>query len=280
VRTTTRRQARAIVGVCLAALSACNTPSEQTLTLATTTSVQNSGLLDALAPAFKEDAGIQIRAHLAGSGRALQMLARGDADVAISHAPEAEAAALRRHADWLYRKLMFNDFVVVGPRDDPAQVRDAADAVEAFRIIAAAAVRFVSRGDESGTHERERALWTQAGAQPAGERLITTGAGMAVTLRAASTQQAYTLSDRATFLQVRGVLGLKIVHEGDHRLLNTYAVIVPTGPKRSDAIRFADWLATGRGRTVISQYRIKDALPAFHIWPLGCPATVPSATPC
>jgi tungstate transport system substrate-binding protein len=207
------------------------------------------------------------------------MLARGDADVAISHAPAAEAAALAAHGDWLYRKVMFNDFVIVGPYDDPAKVRGVRDAVDAFRQIARAGAPFVSRGDQSGTHEREQALWSEGGVQPTA-RLLTSGAGMAVTLRAASSQRAYTLTDRPTFLRLRDKLELHIIHEGDVRLVNTYAVLVAPGPKQHDAMRFAEWLVSGGGRELIRDYRVGGTTRGLNVWPTDCSATTPSANPC
>src|SRR5687768_2882430 len=147
--------------VCLAAaIAACSTVERGTLDLATTTSVQNSGLLEALLPHYGE---ATVRVHAAGSGRSLEMLADGVVDLVISHAPEAETRYLAEHRDWQYRKLAYNRFVVVGPSNDPANVRNATDALDAFRRIAGAPVTFVSRGDQSGTHEREQMLWKAAG---------------------------------------------------------------------------------------------------------------------
>lgn len=251
------------------------------LVLATTTSVGNSGLLDTLAPRFQAETGVEIRPALAGSGRALRSLERGEADVVISHAPETETEVLGRHPGWRYRKIMFNDFVVAGPLADSAAVASATSLEEALGRIVRSGAAFVSRGDQSGTHERERALWKLAGVAPAPDRLLTSGAGMAITLRQASDRDAYTLTDRATFEQVKPQLKLKLVWEGDPRLLNTYAVIVdPAGPRHADAQRFADWLATGHGRELIAAYRIKgsDARP-FDVWPEAAPRETPSALP-
>src|SRR5688572_33230802 len=153
-------------------LAACTSAARPVIDIATTTSVQNSGLLDYLLPHFAE---AQVRVHAAGSGRALQMLADGVVDLVISHAPETEARYLATHADWRYRKLASNWFIIVGPGDDPAHVRDATDALDAFRRMAAAPVPLVSRGDESGTYEREQAFWRSSGVTPSRERLIEIG---------------------------------------------------------------------------------------------------------
>ena len=244
------------------------------MTLATTTSVQNSGLLDVLLPAYHDAV---VRVHAAGSGRALAMLADGDADLVISHAPDAETRQLAAHPGWTYTKLAFNRFIIVGPPDDPAGVRGAPDAAEAFRRIARSSAPFVSRGDQSGTHERELSLWASAGQSPTAARLLVSGRGMAQALRHAEEMRAYTLSDEATFWQLEHELSLEQLFDRDPRLLNTYAVI---DAKRNDhAAALASWLLTGEGRTLIGSYRVQDR-PAFTVWPAGCPGERPSALPC
>ena len=255
-------------------LSACTSAARPTIDIATTTSVQNSGLLDYLLPHFER---AQVRVHAAGSGRSLEMLADGVVDLVISHAPETEARYLATHADWHYRKFASNWFIIVGPRDDPARVREAADAVDAFRRIAAAAVPFVSRGDQSGTHEREQSLWRAAAAAPAPPRLIVSGRGMALALRHADEINGYTLSDEATFGQLQPQLDLVAFTIGDERFLNTYAVIHARGDARADM--FAEWLVTGDGRDGLSEYRIGGRA-AFTAWPETCPGHVPDARPC
>ena len=247
------------------------------LRIATTSSVDQSGLLAALLPAFKAESSIDVRVHVAGSGQALQMLARGEAALAISHAPDAEARALREHADWTYRKLAFNEFVVVGPPHDPAGVRGSADAVEAFRRIAQSGQRFVSRGDQSGTHEREERLWTLSGQRPAGELLIVSGRGMAQALRHADEAEAYTLADAATFHRFARQLELSAHHSGGSDLANTYAVLHASNDP--DAARFARWLTIGPGRTLIGSFTV-DGQRQYSVWPEGCAAAAPSDTPC
>ena len=243
------------------------------LVLATTTSVGNSGLLDVLLPAWQQESGIEVRPLLVGSGRALRMLFElEEADVVISHAPEMEARMMDKHTSaWRYRKIMYNDFVLVGSRGDPAAVRAAKSLEEALRRIAASKTPFISRGDQSGTHEREQALWRLIGLMPSGGSLISSGAGMAVTLRQASDRGAYTLTDRATLEQLKGVLELEIVWQDDARLLNTYAAVANhRGPRSVDAIAFMNWLAGGGGRRIIEGYRIRgSALRPFTVWPIG-----------
>ena len=266
--------------VCVLAPSGCSRErADAFLVLATTTSVGNSGLLDALAPALERDRQLQLRSHLVGSGRALRMLETAQADVAISHAPDAEAAALQAHPGWRYRKIMFNDFVIVGPAADPANAKGASSIRDAMKRIAATDVRFISRGDQSGTHEREEALWRTAGARPPVERLIVAGAGMGATLRIASETGGYTLTDRATLAQLADSVRLSVLYEGDTALLNTYSVIFdPAGPKAKDSQEFFEWIGGGAGRDAIASYRIRGT-PAFTPWPAERPADDPRALP-
>lgn len=249
------------------------------LRLATTTSVDNAGLLQAILPAFRQETGIDVQVLAVGSGRALELLRRADADVALTHDPLNEAAFLKEMTSAAYRKIMFNDFIVVGPAGDEASVRQAAGAADAMRRIATSPVGFVSRGDESGTHAREQQLWQKAGVQPRADRLLETGQGMAATLRIASERHAYTLTDRATFTQLTHALTLQPLFEADPDLLNTYAVIVPNSAARElDAMRFMTWLSDGDGRARIASFTISGSRP-FIVWPAGRPRETPDARP-
>jgi tungstate transport system substrate-binding protein len=275
-------KARVSAGACLLALAfagCAGRDQPKELVLSTTTSVGNSGLLDALIPAFRVEHAVEVRPHLVGSGLALRMLEKGDADIVISHSPIAEAAALRSHPDWRYTKIMYNDFVLVGPPNDPAQVKGAVTAAAAMRRIAHSGAKFLSRGDKSGTHEREEALWSTAAARPISDRLIVAGAGMGATLRIASETGAYTLTDRASFAQMADALTLAIVCQGDPGLLNTYAVImVPSESAATDAQTFVDWLSDGAGRKIIQEYRVHNAQ-AFFPWPANERRDDPHALP-
>lgn len=282
------RVKRLCVALVMALSSACLNPHcdgmppqrQPALVLATTTSVGNSGLLDPLLSVYREFARADVQPQLVGSGLALKMLGDSHADIVISHSPAGEDAALREHPRWDYRKLMFNDFVLVGPLDDVATVTESRNLVDAMRRIAASNARFISRGDQSGTHERERQLWARAGAAPADGRLVVAGAAMGSTLRVASETGAYTLTDRATFEQLAGSLTLKVVFEGGSLLLNTYAVIFDrAGPRATDAAAFAAWLSEGAGRQVIDGYRGKGKGQPFRIWPAGHSRTQPTDTP-
>jgi tungstate transport system substrate-binding protein len=265
-----------ILAILVALGMACRTAPEP-LVLATTTSVANSGLLDQTLPAFEQHAGIRVRPVPVGSGRALRMLGEGQADVIISHAPQQEADALREHADWFYRKVFYNDFLIAGPARDPGGVRQARDALDAMRRIQESSATFVSRGDESGTHERERSLARDAGITFAPERVIVTGQGMSSTLRIASEMDAYTLTDRGTFEQFTSQLRIVELYRGDTRLLNTYAVVCR--PSSSAGHRFAIWLADGPGRDGLAAAIASGALKGFAVWPEGRPRNRPDDTP-
>jgi tungstate transport system substrate-binding protein len=267
---------RLVLSVLVALGAACGTPPEP-LVLATTTSVANSGLLDTILPAFEQHAALRVRSVPVGSGRALRMLADGQADVIISHAPRQEADALRDHTDWFYRKVFFNDFLIAGPARDPGDVRRSRDALDAVRRIQQSPAAFVTRGDESGTHEREQSLSRDAGVTFARERLIVTGQGMSATLRIASEMDAYTLTDRGTFEQFASSLRIVELYRGDQRLLNTYAVICR--PRSPAGRRFAVWLAEGPGRDTLAAAIASGMLKGFAIWPDGRPRHRPDDTP-
>ena len=263
---------RVIALAIIATLAGCSRAPEGVI-LATTTSVGNSGLLDAVLPAY--DGG--VRPLLVGSGRAIEMLAAGQADVIISHAPEREAQALGAHPGWWYRKILFNDFLIVGPPEDPAGVIGAKTAKDAMRRIAGSSAIFLSRGDESGTHERERALWKAAGVTPEAKRLVVAGAGMGQTLRVASGTGAYTLTDRGTFESLRQSLALMVVFEGDPALRNTYAVIAD--PERASGLALARWMAGVSGRRVLEGALAQGRVEGFTVWPADADADTPGALP-
>jgi tungstate transport system substrate-binding protein len=268
------------LALCVSAAIAagCAEPSPH-LRLATTTSVDNSGLLPAILPSFRQETGIDVQVLAVGSGRALQLLRRGDADVALTHDPLTETALLKDMPAAGYRKIMFNDFVVVGPARDEASIRHSTSAADALRRIATSSALFVSRGDESGTHARERQLWQTAGMKLPADRLLETGQSMAATLRIASERHAYALTDRATFTQLAHALALEPLFEHDRDLLNTYAVIVPdVGARTLDAMRFLTWLSDGDGRARIASFTIAGTRP-FIIWPAGLSRETPDAVP-
>ncbi len=230
--------------------------STPALTLATTTSTRDSGLLEELLPEFKKETGIEVKYVAVGTGQALELGRRGDADVLLVHDPAGERRFVEEGFGVERLPVMYNDFVLVGPETDPAKVRGLASAAEALRRIAQAGDPFVSRGDESGTHQKEKALWKQAGIEPGGAGYLRAGAGMAEVLRLASEKRAYTLTDRATFLAQRPALVLLV--ERDPLLINRYSVI-GVNPKKHPHVRaeaaqrFADFL-----RSPQTQRRIAD----------------------
>ncbi|MEW6230337.1 MAG: substrate-binding domain-containing protein, partial [Bacillota bacterium] len=193
--------------------------------LATTTSTQDSGLLDILVPVFEKQTGYLVKTIAVGTGQALALGARGEADVLLCHAPDSEMELIKSGAAVNRRLVMHNDFVIVGPPDDPAKVKGVKSAVEAFKEIAGAASLFISRGDDSGTHKKEKQLWASAGFTPSGHWYQEAGAGMGQTLNIASEKQGYTLTDRATYLALKKRLSLEVVVEGDAALLNIYHVM-------------------------------------------------------
>lgn len=220
----------------------------KTLILATTTSTQDSGLLDYLLPMFTEETGIEVSVIAVGSGQALQMGKDGDADVLLVHSPAAEKTFMD-DGDGIRREdVMYNDFVIVGPEADPAKITGMTTAVDAFTAIANAKAPFISRGDESGTNAKELAIWKAANIEPSGDWYVSAGQGMGAVLTMADEMQAYTLSDRATYLaQTQTGLKLKILVEGDKLLLNPYGVIA-VDPAKSAKIQndlanqFIDWI--------------------------------------
>lgn len=267
------------LAVTLLCLGGCRSSPPAGIALATTTSVANSGLLETLTSRFGAENRMAVRTQLVGSGLALRMLAEGHVDVVISHAPAAEQQAVATHPRWQYRKIMWNDFVFVGPREDPARVAGTPDLVEAVRRIASSDATFLSRGDLSGTHEREEQLWARAGVRPQPKRLVVAGTGMGTTLRAASRMGAYTLTDRATFAQLAPSLELRIVFEGDPQLLNTYAVVHdPDGPHGRAAAAFTAWLSEGEGRQEIERFTV-GGMRGFNVWPVGRARATPSDLP-
>lgn len=249
--------------------------------MATTTSVENSGLLRALLPPFAEQCSIRVDVLPVGSGQALSLLGRGDVDIALTHDPDAEAAAVAAGTIARYRKVMFNDFVIVGPVADPAGASGATTVEDALGRIASSDVLFVSRGDASGTHARERLLWRAAGTAPASGRHLEAGQGMAATLRIASERDAYALTDRATFVQLQPRLRLRVVFEGGPELLNTYAVFIRSslgGDDLERASALVDWMTDREGRSIIEQFRV-GGQPAFAVWPAGLPRESPETLP-
>ncbi|MCH8147420.1 MAG: substrate-binding domain-containing protein [Planctomycetes bacterium] len=244
-------------------LFGCSDPeTTESITLVTTTSTRDSGLLDELLPEFKKQTGITVKPVAVGSGQALELARRGDADVLFTHSPAAEEKFVADGFGVGRRSVMYNDFVLVGPKADPAKLLGMTAIAEAFSRLAAAQTPFVSRGDESGTHTKERAIWLVAKIAPKGEWYIRAGTGMAHTLRIASEKFAYTLTDRGTFLAQKHQLELAIICQRDPLLRNDYSVTLVNPKKHSHvhhaaAQKFAEFLTTPSTQQLIERFGVE-----------------------
>ena len=234
------------------------------LLLATTTSTQDSGLLDYLLPDFEEKYGVTVDVVAVGSGQALKLGEDGNAEVLLVHSPGPEKAFMEAGHGIRREDVMYNDFVIVGPSDDPAGIQGSASAAEALTKIAESGATFISRGDDSGTHTKEKTIWKAAGIEPAGDWYVSAGQGMGAVLTMANEQQAYTLSDRATYLaRTKEGIDLDILVEGDPALFNPYGVIVVNPDKnpeiKSDlANQFVDWIISPETQELIGQYGVEE----------------------
>jgi tungstate transport system substrate-binding protein len=241
------------------------TPGGQNaLILATTTSTQDSGLLDYLLPLFENEFGAKVYVIAVGSGQALKLGQDGNADVLLVHSPAAETEFMKNGDGTRREDVMYNDFVIVGPENDPAGIKGMTSAVEAFKKIAENQSKFLSRGDKSGTNTKELAIWKKADLTPAGDWYLSTGQGMGEVLTMAEEQQGYTLSDRATYLaRTKEGLKLSILVEGDKDLFNPYGVIAvdpAMNPKIQAELanKFIDWLTSLPVQEKISQFGQED----------------------
>ncbi|HMB85693.1 MAG TPA: substrate-binding domain-containing protein [Methylomirabilota bacterium] len=241
--------------------------------LSTTTSTQDSGLLDVLVPMFEKQSGLSVKTISVGTGQALALAARGEADVTLAHAPGLEKKYVEDGKMSNRRLVMYNDFVLIGPTDDPAQIKGLPKAVDALKRIAESQSRFVSRGDRSGTHVLEQGLWKQAGLEPRGAWYIESGQGMGQTLGIANDRRAYTLTDRGTYLAFQKRVDLPILVEKDRLLLNIYSVMEvnpANGPRVNVAggKAFAEFMLAPETQAVIK---------AFGVDKYGQPLFVPVA---
>ena len=242
----------------------------KTVILATTTSTQDSGLLDVLVPQFEKESGLQVKTISVGSGQAMKMGEKGEADVLLVHSPDAEKKFMADGFGTTRRLVMHNDFIIVGPAADPAGVKGASGSADALKRIARSGALFASRGDNSGTHAKEKGLWKGAGITPEGEKWYQqTGLGMGQTLNVAAEKKGYTLTDRATFLALRKNLGLVILSEGDSKLLNIYHVI-EINPIRWPKVNaaggklFADFMVSRKAQDTIGRFGVeKFGAPLF-----------------
>jgi tungstate transport system substrate-binding protein len=255
---------RAVLPMLVAAFALPALAQERSITVASTTSTEQSGLFGHILPIFTRETGIGVRVVALGTGQALDVGRRGDADVVFVHDRAAEERFVAEGFGGPRRHVMFNDFVITGPAADPARIAGLGDTAEALRRIAAARAPFISRGDRSGTHAAELRLWQLAGVDPAsgrGQWYREVGQGMGPALNTAAAQGAYILADRGTWLSFRNRQDQRILIEGDTRLFNQYGIMLVNAQrhqhvKAADGQRFIDWLLSSAGQAAIASYRI------------------------
>lgn len=245
-------------------------PKQKNIILATTTSTQDSGLLDTLIPIFEKETGYFVKTIAVGSGQAMTMGQKGEADVMLVHSPDAEKKFVEDGYGVNRRLIMHNDFIIVGPATDPAKIKGTKSSADTLKKIASANALFVSRGDNSGTHAKEKTLWKKAEINPIGQKWYQeTGLGMGQTLNVAAEKKGYTLADRGTYLALRKNLGLDILVEGDAALLNIYHVIEVNSAKwpkanADGAKAFADFMASKKTQAIIKTFGVdKFGSPLF-----------------
>ena len=242
--------------------------AEDILRMSTTTSTENSGLLAVLNPVFEQKYQVRLDVIAVGSGKALKLGENGDVDVVFVHAPEDEAKFVADGFGIDRTAVMHNDFVLIGANSDIARVKDSATAVEAMRQIAVARAEFISRADDSGTHKKELELWKASGIQPSGSWYIETGQGMGEVLKIADEKQAYTLSDRGTFIAFEDKIDLGILYEGDKALFNPYHIMAVNPEKYPHvkyelAKKYIDFVVSEQGQKIIADYK-KDGRQLFY----------------
>lgn len=245
--------------------------AETRIRMASTTSTQNSGLFDYLLPIFEKKTGIKIDVVAVGTGASIEIGKRGDADVVFVHAKEQELKAVEEGYFANRHDVMYNDFVIIGPSNDPAKIKGVKSAADAFKKISQSGSSFVSRGDKSGTHTKELSLWKKTGIEPAGQKwYLEVGQGMEKTQRVADEKRAYTLSDRGTWLATKDKdkLDMIIVLEGDPVLFNQYGVMIVNPEKHKhvknkEAMEFVNWIISKEGQDAIAAFKDKNGNPLF-----------------
>ena len=235
-------------------------PKQKNIILATTTSTQDTGLLDVLIPIFEKETGYFVKTIAVGSGQAMAMGQKGEADVLLVHSPDAEKKFIADGFGVNRMLVMHNDFIIVGPGDDPAKIKGVKSSAEALKLVAKAEGLFLSRGDNSGTHAKEKTLWKKADINPVGQKWYQeTGLGMGQTLNVAAEKKGYTLADRGTYLSLKKNLGLDVLVEGDAALLNIYHVIEVNSTKWpkvnvAGAKAFADFMVSKKTQNIIKTF--------------------------
>ncbi len=245
--------------------------AETRIRCASTTSTQNSGLFEYLLPIFEKKTGIKVDVVAVGTGAAIEIGKRGDADFVFVHAKEQELKAVEEGFFVNRHDVMYNDFLIIGPTNDPAKLKGMKSATDAFKAIAAAAASFVSRGDKSGTNTKELSIWKKAGIEPAGQKwYLEVGQGMEKTQRIADEKRAYTLTDRGTWLATKDKdkLDMAVVLEGDPVLFNQYGVMAVNPEKfktvkYKEAMEFVNWIISKEGQAAVAAFKDKNGNPLF-----------------
>lgn len=265
-----RRIVASLLLVCVLLIASSTGFAQDRLKMSTTTSTDNSGLLGVLTPPFEEKFHVQVDVIAVGTGKALELGANGDVDVVFVHARAAEDQFVEAGNGVNRRDVMYNDFVIIGPADDPAGVKNATGAVEALTMIADAEAQFISRGDDSGTHKKEKALWAEAGMTPEGQWYQEAGQGMGAVITMANDQQAYTMADRGTYLAFTEKIDLEVLNEGDPLLYNPYGIIAVNPAKFPHvnylhAMAFIAWVTSPEGQGIIKEFgKDKFGQPLFY----------------
>lgn len=250
----------AVLGFLLAA--AVPAFAQQVIKLSTTTSTENSGLLQYLLPKFEAKTNSKVNVISVGTGKALELAKNGDVDVTLVHARASEDKFVAEGHGVNRRDVMYNDFIIVGPESDPAKIKGSKDVLDAMKKIAASGAKFISRGDNSGTDQMERAYWKQVGSQPQGANYVSAGLGMGEVLTMAAELRAYTLTDRATYIAYRAKTGLQIAVEGDTKMFNPYGIIA-VNPKNfpqanyKGAMQLVEWITSPEGQGLIAAFKVE-----------------------
>ena len=247
-----------LIGIALVSPSS---QAQQAIKLSTTTSTENSGLLKYLLPQFEHDTNTKVQVISVGTGKALELAKNGDVDVTLVHARPSEDKFVAEGHGVNRRDVMYNDFIVVGPANDPAGIKGGKDVLAAMKKIAGSKARFISRGDNSGTDQMEKTYWKEAGIKPQGSAYVSAGLGMGEVLNMAAELQAYTLTDRATYGAYRAKTGLTIAVEGDARMFNPYGIIAVNPAKHKDvnyqgAMQLIDWITSDAGQKKIAAFKV------------------------
>jgi tungstate transport system substrate-binding protein len=250
------------IGLLLGSLFAAMQPAlARDIRLSTTTSTENSGLLKVILPVFEKKHGVKVHVISVGTGKALELGKNGDVDVVLVHARAAEDKFVAEGHGVSRRDVMYNDFILVGAQEDPLGLRGTRDVIAAFRKLGEGRAKFISRGDNSGTDQMEKAYWKEAGVAPKGGWFVSAGLGMGEVLTMAGEMKAYTLSDRATFGAYRAKTGLEILVQGDKKMFNPYGII-DVSPKKypdinhDDAMKLIEWITSPEGQNLIAGFKV------------------------